>query len=91
VDPERAQEAIDRLTEIVERLRRWVVGGAGLRFAAPAEDEVSLNLARNGDAMASQAEVAVKTWADQLEAFRDGLQIQLDAYRRADESSGQLL
>ncbi len=38
-------------------------------------------VARNGRTMASRAEAFVRTWADEIEAARDGLQAQLDAYR----------
>lgn len=91
VDPGRAQECIDELTRIIDEVRRESLWSRNLTFDPPGDDEVSVNFARNGVRMAGRAEAFVRTWADQIQAARDGLQAQLDSYRGADaDAAGRL-
>ncbi len=80
VDPDRAQRCIQMIADIEDDVRLAVMMSGSLRFDPPGNDEVSVNLARNGHLMASQAELFVDTWANQIKAAREGMQAQLDAY-----------
>ncbi|GAA3226597.1 hypothetical protein GCM10017691_16250 [Pseudonocardia petroleophila] len=91
VDPERAEACIAELTRITNELRMQVVTSNGFRFDAPGNDEVSLNLAANGAEMSRRAEGFLQAWAAQIEATRDALQDQLDAYRSVETSNSGLL
>lgn len=87
VDPERAQGCIDELSRIVLEVRRNIPFGWSLRFEPPALDAVSLNATRAGSMMAGRAAEYVGAWANQIEATRDALQRQLDAYRSAEQAN----
>lgn len=92
IDPERAEICIAEMTRIVEEVRRaaiWTINN--MTFRPLGSDEVSVNFARNASTMASRAEVFVRTWADQIEVTRDGLQAQLDAYRGTDSDNASRL
>jgi hypothetical protein len=80
LDAERMRETIAELTRIADTVRQSMARRASLRFEAPGYDAVSLNLADAGRMMAGRAELFVHTWVGQIDAARDGLQSQLDAY-----------
>jgi hypothetical protein len=88
VDPERAQTCIDELTRIVGEVRAILVPGMGY-FTAPGLDEVSVNVAHNGAIMASRARSYLRAWALTIEATRDALRRQLDAYRSVETSNSR--
>ncbi|GAA2540628.1 PE domain-containing protein [Pseudonocardia hydrocarbonoxydans] len=91
VDPERAEACIVELTRIVNDLRLQAMMQAACAFDAPGYDDVSLNLAVNGRVMAQRAEQFVRAWADQIEATRDALQLQLDGYSTTEDTNRRLL
>lgn len=92
IDPERAEACIAEMTRIVGEVRAASMMMTALTMFAPlGSDEVSKNFANNAVVMAGRAEAFVRTWADQIEATRDGLQAQLDAYRRTDEDNASRL
>lgn len=92
IDPERAEACIAEMDRIIGEVR-----GVSMRmsltttFAPLGSDEVSVNFANNAVVMAGRAEAFVRTWADQIEATRDGLQAQLDAYRTVDADNASRL
>lgn len=87
VDPERAQECIAEMTRIVAEVRRASYQTNVMDLDPPGWDEVSVNLVRNAAVMAERARAYATTWADQIEATRDGLQAQLDAYRATESAN----
>lgn len=91
VDPERAEACIVELTRIVNDLRMETTQVVGLRFDAPGGDEVSRNMAKNAHEMSQRAMAFVRAWADQIEATRNALQVQLDGYRNVEESNRRQL
>ena len=91
VDPERAEACIVELTRIVNDLRIESMSLSTLRFDPPGADAVSRNLADNGHEMYQRAKGYVRAWADQVEATRDGLQRQLDAYRAVESVNRESL
>lgn len=80
VDEGRMRETIAELTRIADTVRQGTTRTAGMRFEPPGYDAVSVNFAAAGALMASRAELFVNTWTGQIDAARDGLQAQLDAY-----------
>jgi hypothetical protein len=91
LDPERAQVTIGELTRITDEVRRFLHRASALAFDAPGYDAVSVNLANNGRVMADRATAFVRAWADQIEATRDALQHQLDAYNGVEDTNRDLL
>jgi len=89
VDPERAQECIDGLSRIAEEVRRPLTSAQQLYFDPPGFDAVSSNVAKQGAVMAARAESYVRAWADEIDATRDALQRQLDAYREVEQANGR--
>lgn len=87
VDPERAQGCIDELGRILDDVRRSLVGSRRLQFDPPGYDPVSINIAQSGGVMASRAVAYVTAWANQIEATRNALQRQLDAYRAVEAAN----
>ncbi|WP_214368673.1 PE domain-containing protein [Pseudonocardia sp. H11422] len=87
IDPERAQACIEELGRIVADLRSNMITVRQGTFTPPGRDEVSLNMARNAVTMAQRAEKFVGSWANQIEATRDALRKQLDAYQAAERSN----
>jgi hypothetical protein len=87
VDPERAQGCIDELSRITGEVRRLLMLSWRFSFESPGHDEVSTNVARNGAVMGARAEAYVRTWADQIDATRDALQRQLDAYQEVEDAN----
>lgn len=87
VDPGRARACVDELSRIVEDVRLGLLDIRQLRFGAPGYDEVSVNVSRNGAVMAFRAQAYVMAWAGQIEATRDALQRQLDAYLDGDRAN----
>lgn len=85
VDPERAQGCVDELSRIVEDVKFALRDARQMSFDPPGFDQVSVNVARNGALMAARAEAYVTAWANQIEAARDALQRQLNAYSDVDE------
>ena len=90
VDPERAQECIAELSRIATDVRRPLVYARQLYFDPPGYDAVSTNIARQGAVMGDRAVAYIRAWASQIEATRDALQRQLDAYRAAEMSNSRL-
>jgi hypothetical protein len=87
VDPERAQAAIATLTGVIHDLEAGMAE-LGLRWTrAPGIDPVSVRLGENMELMRQRALAYVLGWTEQIEATRDALQAQVDAYRRVDESN----
>lgn len=84
LDEGRMRETISELTRIADTVRQGTSRAAGMRFEAPGYDQVSQNFAAAGRLMASRAEAFVSIWVGQIEAARDGLQAQLDAYLAAE-------
>ncbi|MFC4942442.1 hypothetical protein [Pseudonocardia sp. GCM10023141] len=87
VDPERAQGCIDELTRITDEVRRSIAAAWRLRFDPPGFDAVSMNVTNAGATMAKRAVDYIATWANQIEATRDALQRQLDAYCAIEQSN----
>ena len=90
VDPERAQECIAELSRIAADVRRSVIASHQLYFDPPGYDAVSTNAARQGAIMGERATAYVRAWAAQIEATRDALQRQMDAYRAVEQSNSRL-
>lgn len=86
VDPERAQECIAELERIAGDVRRSLTSVQQLYFDPPGFDPVSTNVATQGAVMAGRAEAYIRTWACQIDATREALQRQLDAYRDAEQA-----
>ena len=84
VDPERAQECIAELERIAGDVRRSLSSVQQLYFDAPGFDPVSVNMATQGAVMAGRAETFIRVWAGHIDATREALQRQLDAYRDAE-------
>lgn len=91
VDPERAQGCIDELNRILENVRITETTAWACQFDPPGYDDVSMNVARNGALMAARARAYITEWANQIEATRDALQRQLDAYRAVEDQSADRL
>lgn len=91
VDPERAQAAIAQLDAAIADIRQSIGAFKFGYVEPPARDPVSMNLAVQIREMDRRAELYVQTWASQIEAFRDAIQAQVDAYRRADEENAERL
>ena len=89
VDPERARECIAALSRIAADVRRTLVFAPQLYFDAPGFDAVSTNIAKQGAVMAGRAEAYLRAWANQIEATRDALQRQLDAYREVEQANSR--
>ena len=89
VDPERAQECIAELSRIAADVRRTLVYAPQFYFDAPGYDPVSTNIAKQGAVMAGRAEAYTRAWAAQIEALRDGLQRQLDAYHEVEQANSR--
>ena len=89
VDPERAQECIAELSRIAADVRRSAVASYQFYFDPPGFDPVSTNIARQGAIMGERAAAYVRAWAAQIEATRDALQQQLDAYTSVEDSNSR--
>ena len=91
IDPERAQDCIDKLRtaaiDLMETARTLYLA----YFPAPAEDPVSVNLAVQGRIMADRAHTYIMTWRDQLDRTAQALEEQLAAYRATDEANARRL
>ncbi len=87
IDPERAQSCIDGLRAAVLDLFDLESSAKFLAFPPPAADDVSLNLAVQGGAMARRAEAYVAAWRQQVKDTADAVEQQLAAYRAAEEQS----
>ncbi len=82
IDPERAQECIDRLRAVVMKLDDAAATAAyDLVFVAPGRDPISRNAAQEGTVMAQRAVAYVTAWRDQIATTVVGLEAQLAAYR----------
>lgn len=91
VDPERAQDCIDRLRKAVLDLGDSLSMLDLAYFPPPADDPVSVNLAVQGGVMAQRAQTYVVTWRDQLTQTAQALEEQLAAYRATDEANARRL
>ncbi len=91
VDPDRAQECIDKLRKAVLDLTDAARTLDLAYFPSPAEDPVSVNLSVQGGLMADRAHAYVATWRDQLDQTARALEEQLAAYRAADEDNAHRL
>lgn len=91
VDPEKAEAAIARLDEAILDIKQSLSSFRARRVEAPARDAVSVNLAVQIREMDRRAEAFVRTWADQIQAHRDAIQAQIDAYRRVDDEIAERL
>lgn len=91
VDPERAQECIDKLRAAVLDLLDTARTLDLAHFPPPAEDPVSVNLSVQGGIMADRAHAYVMTWREQLDRTARALEEQLAAYRAADEANAHSL
>lgn len=91
VDPERAEAALAQLDQAIFDIRQSLDAFAVPTVTPPARDDVSVNLARQISAMDQRAVAYVRAWADQIQAFRDAVQAQVDAYRLADEETAERL
>ncbi|MFC5997080.1 PE domain-containing protein [Pseudonocardia hispaniensis] len=88
VDPERAQRCIEELGQIVEDLRMAALPALRhAHFEAPSNDEVSVNMTRNAAEMTRRASAYVETWANQIDATRQALRQQLEAYVQAEQAN----
>lgn len=80
LDEGRMRETIAELTRIADTVRQGASRANAMIFDPPGYDAVSQNFAAAGALMARRAELFVHTWVGQIDAARDGLQAQLDAY-----------
>lgn len=78
------------MSRIAADVRRSVVWSQQFYFDAPGYDAVSTNVARQGAVMGERTLAYVRAWADQIEATRDALQQQLDAYRAVEQTNSRL-
>lgn len=88
LDPERAQECIDRLRSVVTRLSALTSTlEYDLTFEAPGSDPVSLNAADQGAVMARRATAFVTAWRNQIELTVVNLETQLASYQGVEEEN----
>jgi hypothetical protein len=87
VDPERAQECIDRLRAVVSDLLTLDSFFDSLYCPPPGADPVSVNVALQGRVMANRARSFVETWRLQLERAALGLEQQLADYRGVEDEN----
>lgn len=85
LDPERAQECIDRLKAVVQDLSGMSTSlERDLTFDAPGADPVSVNAAAQGAVMAQRATAYVVAWRDQIAQTVVNLETQLALYQGAE-------
>lgn len=89
VDPDRANTAVAKLDEVLGRLTDTLADLAFRgRMEPPGADHVSARIAQNTTQMITNAEVYLRGLCDQVEATRNALCAQIDAYQRADDPDG---
>ncbi|NMH99625.1 PE domain-containing protein [Pseudonocardia acidicola] len=87
IDPERAQECIDRLKAVALDVADVLPSLLTAYFSPPARDEVSANMTQQAWEMLRQSEAFVRAWRDDIASTVAALEQQLAAYRRAETAN----
>jgi hypothetical protein len=87
IDPERAEECVRMLREVVVDLAEADLLADQAVFTPPGWDDVSVNVAEQAVLMAHRARDFVVAWRTQLQQTAEGLERQLADYRAAEAAN----